>query len=114
VPDRELADQLRLVEAVPLALGREVGQAVERQPGIRALAGLPLDRLDPAPRCRLRCGHAGRGERLHPHREAVRQRDLVWLRSPREIDHDRTSTELGASMRRTLCIMRRPFHRGRW
>ena len=45
VPDRELADQLRLVEAVTLTLGREVGEPVQRQPGIRALARLPLDRF---------------------------------------------------------------------
>ena len=43
--DRKLADQLRLVEAVTLTLGREVGEPVQRQPGIRALASLPLDRL---------------------------------------------------------------------
>ena len=48
MPDRQLADQLRLVEAVALALGREVGQAVQGQSRFRALPGLPLDRLDRA------------------------------------------------------------------
>jgi hypothetical protein len=54
VPDRELTDQLRLVEAVALALGREVGQAVQRQASFGALASLPLDRFDRPPGCRLR------------------------------------------------------------
>jgi hypothetical protein len=114
VPDSKLTDQLRLVEAVTLTLGREVGEPVQRQPGIRALARLPVDRLDSAPRCRLRCGHAGRRQRLHRHQKTVRQRYLVGFGPLGEIDHGRTSTELVASLRRTLCIIRRPFRRDRW
>jgi hypothetical protein len=55
VPGRQLADQLRLVEAVPLALGREVGQSVRWQPCLRTLAGLPLDRLHQTAHCGLGC-----------------------------------------------------------
>jgi hypothetical protein len=110
----ELADQLRLVEAIALALGREVGQPVRGQSRFGALPGLPLDRFDPAPCRRLGRCHAGCRQRLHRHRETVRQRDLVRLRSLSEVDHDRTSTELRASRRRKLCIMRRLTRRGRW
>jgi hypothetical protein len=49
VPDSKLADHLRLVEAIALPLRGEVGQAIQRQPCFRALAGLPLDRLDRSP-----------------------------------------------------------------
>ena len=58
MPDRELAGQLRLVEAVTLSRGREIGQAVRWQPCLPTLARLPLDRLDHAPGGRLRRGHA--------------------------------------------------------
>jgi hypothetical protein len=65
VPDRKLSDQLRLVEAVPLARAREVGQPVQRQTGFRALASLPLDCLNNAPSGCLSGGHARRGQRSH-------------------------------------------------
>jgi hypothetical protein len=67
VPDRELADQLRLIEAVALAVSREVGQPIQRQSCFGSLAGLPLDSLDRPTGRGLRCGHAGRRERLHRH-----------------------------------------------
>jgi hypothetical protein len=79
VPDRQLTNQLRLVEAVAFALGGEVRQAVQSQSCFGALASLPLDRLDRPPRGCLRRGHPGGGQRLHRHRETVRKRDLVRL-----------------------------------
>jgi hypothetical protein len=94
VPQRELADQLSLVEAIPLPLGREVGQAVEGQSSFRALSCLSLDRLDRAPGRRLRCGHAGGGQRPDGDAETVRKSDFIGLRSLSQIDHGRTSTEL--------------------
>ena len=63
VPDCQLADQLGLVEAIALALRREVGQSIQRQSRFRALAGLPLDRLDRAPGGCLGGGHACSRER---------------------------------------------------
>jgi hypothetical protein len=114
VPDRQLADQLRLVEAVSLSFSREVGQAVQGQPRLRALTALALDRLNSASRCSLRRSHPSSGQGLHRRRQAVWQHDLIGLKPLREIDYARTSTELKASLRRTLRIMRRLFHRGRW
>src|SRR5918996_6531948 len=90
VPDRQLADQLRLIEAVPLALGREVGQTIQRQPGITPLSSLPLDRLNRAPRCRLRCGHAGSRERSDGDAKPVGQLQLIGLASLAQIDHPYT------------------------
>jgi hypothetical protein len=81
VPRRELADQLGLVEAIALALLREVGQAIQRQPGIRALARLTLDGFHRAAGCRLRGGHACRRERLHRHREAVWESQVIRLKN---------------------------------
>jgi hypothetical protein len=72
MPDRKLADQLRLIEAIALPLGREVGQPIQGKSRFRALAGLPLDRFHRAPRGRLRGGHAGRRQRLHGDPQAVR------------------------------------------
>ena len=40
-------------------LRRPIGKAIQRQPSLHALAGLPLDRLDRAPGRRLRCSHTG-------------------------------------------------------
>jgi hypothetical protein len=56
VPDRELTNQLSLVEAVALALGGEIGQPIQRQSRFRALPSLPLDRLDRPPGYTLGCG----------------------------------------------------------
>jgi hypothetical protein len=44
IPERQLADQPSLIEAIPLALGWEVGQAVRANPRLGPLPGLPLDR----------------------------------------------------------------------
>jgi hypothetical protein len=49
MPNCQLGDQLRLVEAIPLALGAEVGQPVQGQSRFRSLPRLPLDRLYRAP-----------------------------------------------------------------
>jgi len=65
VPGRQLPDQLRLIEAITLALGREVRQTFQLEPRLRALPGLALDRLHRPPGCRLGSGHAGGRERLH-------------------------------------------------
>jgi hypothetical protein len=46
-----------------------------------------LDRLDCTARGCLCRGHAGRRQRLHGYQETVRQRDLVRLRSLREVNH---------------------------
>jgi hypothetical protein len=51
MPDRELADQLGLVEAIALALGREVGQPIQTRSCFRSLPSLPLDRFDRPPGC---------------------------------------------------------------
>jgi hypothetical protein len=88
VPDGQLADQLRLIEAVALAVGREVGQTLKLKSSIGALPGLALDCLDCSPCRRLRCGHASGGQRLHGDRQTIRERDLVALRALPKIDQD--------------------------
>ena len=87
MPDREFADQLSLVEAVALSVGREVGQSVKRQPGFRPLACLPFDRIDSAPGCGLGRGHAGGGERPNGDLQTVWQLQLVGLGALRKVDH---------------------------
>jgi hypothetical protein len=79
VSQRELADQLSLVEAIPFSLGRKLGQAVQGQSSFRALAGLPLDRVDRSPGRCLCCRHAGGGQRLHRNFEAVWKLKIVGI-----------------------------------
>jgi hypothetical protein len=90
VADRELADQLRLIEAVTLSLGRKVRQPLQRQPGFRALSGLALDDLHRATGGGLRRGHAGRSERSDGDPEAVGQLQLIRLAALAQIDHPYT------------------------
>ena len=77
MPDRELADQLCLIETIALPLGREVGQAVQPQSCFRALPSLPFERLDCAPRCRLSAA-LSMGEFLRRHQALLIERVRYW------------------------------------
>jgi hypothetical protein len=87
VPDRELADQVRLVEAIAFAFGREIGQAIQNQSSLCALADLPLDRLNSPPSGCLRRRHAGGREWLHRYRETVRKCDVERCLVGAQIQH---------------------------
>jgi hypothetical protein len=90
VPVRELADQLRLVEAVAVTIGREVRQTIEGKPRLLTFPDLSLDRFDGSPGGGLRRGHAARAQRPYRHAEPIGQLQLVGLGALAEIDHPHT------------------------
>jgi hypothetical protein len=90
VAKREFADQLRLVKAAALTIGREVGQTIQGESGLLTFPDLPSDSLDSPPGGRLCCGHTGRCELPHGHRETVQKCDVERRLGGAQLQH-RTS-----------------------